>query len=87
MKNLEFRIGSCVEIPYPDQFFDLIVSFETIEHHNQHEEMMAEFKRVLRPNGQIIISSPEKYEYSVTPNVTNSFHVKELYRHKNSKNF
>jgi ubiquinone/menaquinone biosynthesis C-methylase UbiE len=82
MKNLEFRIGSCVEIPYPDQSFDLIVSFETIEHHNQHEEMMVEFKRVLRPDGQIIISSPEKYEYSVAPNFTNSFHVKELYRHE-----
>ena len=47
--------------------------------------MMAEFKRVLRPNGQIIISSPEKYEYSVAPNLTNSFHVKELYRHEFEK--
>jgi SAM-dependent methyltransferase len=84
-RNIEFRMGSCVEIPYPDQSFDLIVSFETIEHHSQHEEMMVEFKRVLRPDGQIIISSPEKYEYSVAPNFTNSFHVKELYHHEFEK--
>lgn len=83
--NLEFRIGSCVEIPYPDQSFDVIVSFETIEHHSQHDEMMAEFKRVLRPNGQIIISSPDKYEYSVAPNFNNTFHTKELYRHEFEK--
>ena len=80
--NLEFRIGSCDEIPLADNSVNLVVSFETIEHHDQHESMMAEIKRVLRPDGVIIISSPEKYEYSVAPNYSNPFHIKELYRHE-----
>jgi len=80
--NLEFRTGSCAEIPIADNSIDLVVSFETIEHHDQHETMMAEIKRVLRPDGVFIISSPEKYEYSIAPNYSNPFHVKELHRHE-----
>ena len=49
--NLEFKIRSCGEIPIADASIDIIVSFKTIEHHNQHEAMMDEFKRVLHPGG------------------------------------
>ncbi len=47
-KNLEFRQGNCANLPIDDCSIDLVVSFETIEHHDQHEEMMREFVRVLR---------------------------------------
>jgi GT2 family glycosyltransferase/ubiquinone/menaquinone biosynthesis C-methylase UbiE/glycosyltransferase involved in cell wall biosynthesis len=77
-KNLEYRVGSCASIPLPDASVDMIVSFETIEHHDQHEEMMQEFKRVLRPDGVVLISSPDKYHYSIEPGYSNPYHVKEL---------
>ncbi len=80
--NLQFKIGSCAQIPIADNSIDVVVSFETIEHHDQHDAMMTEIKRVLRPDGLLIISSPDKYEYSVAPNFSNSYHVKELYRHE-----
>ena len=73
--NLEFRQGSCIAIPLPDASFDVVVSFETIEHIDQHEAMLAEIKRVLKPDGLLIISSPEKREYSDSPNYKNAFHV------------
>jgi cyclopropane fatty-acyl-phospholipid synthase-like methyltransferase len=38
--NLEFRTGSCAAIPLEDRSVDLVVSFETIEHHAQHEEIL-----------------------------------------------
>lgn len=78
--NLRFSVGSCSKIPLQDSCVDVIVSFETIEHHDEHEAMMREFKRVLVPGGLIIISSPDKYEYSDVPNFKNEYHVKELYR-------
>lgn len=78
--NLEFRLGSCSAIPVADNSIDMIISFETIEHHTEHDEMMREFKRVLAPNGFVIISSPDKYEYSDRSNYKNPYHVKELYR-------
>ena len=77
--NLEYLVGTCAAIPLPDHSVDLVVSFETIEHHDQHEAMMLEIKRVLRPNGSLLLSSPDKYRYSIKPNHTNPFHVKELY--------
>jgi len=77
--NLEFIEGSTSKIPCEDASIDLVVSFETIEHHDQHEEMMEEIKRVLKPNGILIISSPDKQYYSVIPNYNNPFHVKELF--------
>ena len=78
--NLDFLVGSCADIPLEDATVDVVVSFETIEHHAEHEAMMREIKRVLRPRGLIIISSPDKREYSDKPSFHNPFHVKELYR-------
>ncbi|PZR43051.1 class I SAM-dependent methyltransferase [Paraburkholderia fungorum] len=77
--NLEYRVGNAAEIPVETGSIDLVVSFETIEHHDRHKEMMAEIKRVLKPNGLLLISSPNKYEYSDVPRTSNPFHVKELY--------
>jgi ubiquinone/menaquinone biosynthesis C-methylase UbiE len=78
-ENLIFAVGSCSQIPLGDQTVDAVVSFETIEHHDQHEQMLLEIKRVLRPNGWLMISSPNKLEYSDKPNYKNPHHVKELY--------
>ncbi|WP_051888749.1 glycosyltransferase [Caballeronia sordidicola] len=78
--NLEFRAGSAADIPLPDASVDVVVSFETIEHHDQHEKMFAEIKRVLRPGGLLVMSSPDRRTYSEIPNFNNPFHVKELSR-------
>ena len=78
-ENLEYLAGGCAEIPLPDASIDLVVSFETIEHHDQHEKMMEEIKRVLRPDGMLLISSPDKYHFSDKCGHVNPFHVKELY--------
>jgi ubiquinone/menaquinone biosynthesis C-methylase UbiE len=77
--NLRFLHGSAAAIPLPDQAVEVVTSFETIEHHAQHEEMLGEIKRVLQPGGLLIISSPNKLTYSDIPNYQNPFHVKELY--------
>jgi SAM-dependent methyltransferase len=57
----------------------VVTSFETIEHHDRHEEMIGEIKRVLRPGGLLILSSPNRAVYSDEPGYANPFHVKELY--------
>lgn len=78
--RLRFEAGSVTAIPLPDASVDVVISFETIEHIADHEVMLAEFKRVLRPGGVLMISTPDKAIYSDRPGYTNPFHVRELYR-------
>lgn len=75
--NLEFLVGSTSNIPLSDKSVDVVISFETIEHHDEHELMMQEIKRVLVPNGILLISSPEKSIYKDRDS-NNKFHIKEL---------
>ena len=77
--TLNFAQGSATEIPLPDQSVDIVVSFETIEHLSDHSTMMSEIKRVLKPKGLLLISSPNKLIYSDKPEYVNPFHVRELY--------
>jgi len=77
--NLFFIQGDCSSIPLKDSSMDLVVSFETIEHHDKHQEFLLEIKRVLKKDGVLIISTPDKKEYSDLTGHINEFHVKELY--------
>lgn len=76
--NIRYLHGNCLNIPIESNAIDIIVSFETIEHLVEQEQMIVEFKRVLKDDGLLIISTPEKeYYHKVDPN--NPFHLKELY--------
>lgn len=80
--NLIFRRGNATAIPLEDHSVDLVVSFETIEHVADQAAMMAEIKRVLRPDGLLVMSSPDRREYSDVPDFHNAYHIRELYRHE-----
>ncbi len=80
LDKIKFLEGNTSKIPLEDCSIDVVTSFETIEHHNEHHEMMLEIKRVLKPNGILIISSPDKLYYSDYRNYKNEFHKKELYK-------
>lgn len=77
--NLEFKIGSADKIPLEDSSIDVLTSFETIEHHDKHIEMFKEIIRVLKPDGILIMSSPDKKYHSDLQSKNNPFHIKELY--------
>jgi len=50
-------------LPFEDDSFDLVVSLETIEHIAEGEKAVAEFRRVLRPDGILLVSSPNPAVY------------------------
>ncbi len=79
-QNLQFTVGSCANLPFADASFDAVVSFETIEHIFEQVAFLDEIKRVLKPTGLLIISSPNRAEYSDKRGYKNEFHVKELDR-------
>jgi ubiquinone/menaquinone biosynthesis C-methylase UbiE len=78
--NISFLVGSANKIPVENETVDVVVSFETLEHHNLHREMFSEIKRVLKKGGVLLISTPDKLNYSDKHSYTNPFHVKELYK-------
>src|SRR5206468_10450992 len=81
-RNLRFVQGSVIALPIPSASVDAIVSFETIEHVDADEQrqMIAEFARVLAPQGLLVLSSPNRPEYSDARNYANPFHRHELDR-------
>jgi ubiquinone/menaquinone biosynthesis C-methylase UbiE len=78
--NARFLKGSCTAIPVADGSVDVAISFETLEHIHEQEEFLAELDRVLAPGGVLLISCPNKAEYTDKRHTENEFHVKELYR-------
>ncbi len=78
--NLSFQVGDCRDLPFADGHFDCIVSFETLEHLADQEQMLREYRRVLAGDGFLLISSPDKAIYSDRMNSENPFHLRELYR-------
>ncbi len=46
------------DLPYSDAFFDYVICCEVIEHIHNPWKLIAEIKRVLKPSGRLIISTP-----------------------------
>jgi SAM-dependent methyltransferase len=78
--NLHFDAGDATKLPYADDSFDVVVSFETLEHLAEQETLLREFRRVLRPRGFLVLSSPDRKTYSDETGYDNPYHVRELYR-------
>lgn len=80
-ENLTYIEGSITDIPVSDNSLDVLVSFETIEHVKEEDQnaFILETKRVLRDDGLLIISTPNKLVYTDIVEGYNPFHVKEFY--------
>ena len=78
--GVSFLLGDARSIPILDASVDAVVSFETIEHFYEHDAFIAEVRRVLRPGGLFIVSSPDRDVYSPTGASANPYHVRELTR-------
>ena len=78
--NLRFERADVTALDVPQGSFDLVVSFETLEHVDAQAALIAGFARALAPDGVLFVSSPDKRTYSDLSGFRNEFHVRELYR-------
>ncbi|MFV8226702.1 class I SAM-dependent methyltransferase [Christiangramia aquimixticola] len=51
-------ICDATSIPFQDNTFDTIICTQVIEHVDNHEKLLREIYRLLKPNGHIILSGP-----------------------------
>jgi len=80
LPQLRFEQASCTALPHRDGSFDLVVAFEVIEHLTDWRAFLAEVRRVMAPNGQFIVSTPNQLYYTESrgPTGANPFHVHEF---------
>ena len=75
--RLDFIHGDAAKIAAEDASFDVVVSFETIEHLADVQGFLKEVKRVLKQGGLLLISSPNEPEYNQSLPVSNPHHLQE----------
>ncbi len=74
----EFILTSGFELPFPDASFDLVSSFQVLEHVPDPLAYLREIARVTRPGGEVILATPNaaiRLDPGMTP--WNRFHVHE----------
>lgn len=77
--NLTFIVGDATKLPFENEHFDVIVSFETIEHIEEYNNFLNECKRVLKTGGIFICSTPNKRYTSEILKNSNPYHIIEFY--------
>ncbi len=59
--GLRFLEGSITDMPFRNGLFDVVVSFETLEHVDDEQAQLREVLRVLKPGGRYIVSTPNDW--------------------------
>jgi SAM-dependent methyltransferase len=73
-----FICANAEELPFTENRFDLVVCFENIEHVDDPQKVLREIRRVLRPNGNLLISTPRRDSWlRLEDKPRNPFHQRE----------
>lgn len=78
--QLTFSVSKAEDLPFEDNTFDVVISFETIEHlaSESVDNFLKEIVRVLKPGGKLFLSSPDNRNLSLGFSSSNPFHVQEF---------
>ena len=71
--SYRFESGSFPPVPFPDQSFDTVVSFQVIEHVKNDLGYLEEIYRILTPGGKAILTTPN-IKMTLT---RNPWHIRE----------
>jgi 2-polyprenyl-3-methyl-5-hydroxy-6-metoxy-1,4-benzoquinol methylase len=62
LKDIKTKVGSLTELPYENSSFEVVMSSEVIEHITDDKKAFNELSRVLKPEGTLIVTTPEYSE-------------------------
>lgn len=76
----QFQCADAERLPRDwDNRFDTVVAFEAIEHFADADAFLQAVRRVLKPGGRFLVSTPNK---AANPINCNEFHVREYRKHE-----
>jgi ubiquinone/menaquinone biosynthesis C-methylase UbiE len=58
VSNLSYQVENALELTFPNESFDMVISMEVIEHVGKPWTMMQEIHRVLKPGGKLVMTFP-----------------------------
>lgn len=63
----QFKTASALSLPFRENSFDTVLFFEVIEHlpDNSESKVLSEINRVLKPDGYLIMSTPNNNFFSI----------------------
>lgn len=79
--NIVIRKADAIKLTFGNNFFDTVVSFETIEHITHWQKFLSEVHRVLKPGGILLLSTPDREvtrEILLDTSYRNPFHIHEF---------
>ena len=75
--NINYVASDVTCTPFENKTFDIIYAFEVIEHIKNDNDFLSEMKRLLKDDGYIFISTPNKKLSGYLDGVVNKFHFRE----------
>lgn len=72
-----FEVLDIFNLPFKKETFDIITSFETIEHVKDGALMLSKLEEVLKPNGLLFLSTPNFPVNSPKGFIENPYHIHE----------
>jgi len=85
--RINFSIADITHLPFYDNFFDLVICSEVLEHIPDQTAAISEMTRVLKPNKNVVISVPRYWPERLCWALSKEYHTTEkghlrIYRKK-----
>jgi ubiquinone/menaquinone biosynthesis C-methylase UbiE len=58
--HLDLSVQNAEQLPWPDEHFDAVLSFDVLEHLFEPDMHLSEVRRILKPNGYYLLGTPNK---------------------------
>ncbi|MDD4939892.1 MAG: glycosyltransferase [Candidatus Omnitrophica bacterium] len=75
-ENIEFMVMDANDLKFPRNYFDVVSSYETLEHLDEPKRFLSEVRRVLNKEGTFLVSTPYANKTDYAPK--NPYHKTEF---------
>lgn len=75
--RLQFGVGDALRLPFSDEFFDVVICSEVLEHIEDYQGVLREINRVLKPAGVFAATVPAFFPEWICWKLSDAYHQVE----------